>query len=312
MYRILALDGGGIRGLVSLEILKRIDVEVAGFVARADLIAGTSTGGIVALGLAAGKSLDDLINLYAGRGKEIFDDSWMDDLRDLGGVSGAQYDQRNLARILRAFFGDRQLKELGRRVLIPAFDLDNEHPAPAKRCWGPKFFHNFPGSDSDGDESVVSVALRTSAAPTFFPSHEGYIDGGVVANNPSLAAVAQTQDARNRGPRPALDDIHLLSIGTGLNLSFIRGAELDWGYAQWAKPLVSLLFDASMGIADYQCRQLLKDNYRRIAPVFPPDVNIKLDGVSRIPELRSFGRHAALADARSGDDVVAWLRRVGW
>lgn len=312
MYRILSFDGGGIRGLVTLAILKRLEAQVPGLIQNADLLAGTSTGGIIALGLAAGKSVDELIALYQDRGKEIFDDSWWDDIRDIGGVTGADYDQRKLAKILQHVFGDIRLQDLRKQVLIPTFDLDNEAKDPAKRTWHPKFFHNFPGEDSDGAESVVDVALHTSAAPTYFPSHDGFIDGGVVANNPSLAAVAQTQDARNTAPAPKLKDIHLLSLGTGTNLSFIKGRELDWGLAQWAKPLVNLLLDASMGIADFQCRQLLKGTYQRIAPVFPPDINIKLDEWQRARELVEFGNAAALADSWTGKDVVSWLKRTGW
>ena len=93
MYRILTFDGGGIRGLVTLALLKRIEAQVPTLIHNADLIAGTSTGGIIVLGLAAGKSVDDLISLNRDMGCEIFDDSWFDDLRDMGGIAGAEYDQ---------------------------------------------------------------------------------------------------------------------------------------------------------------------------------------------------------------------------
>lgn len=312
MYRILSFDGGGIRGLVTLAILKRLETQVPNLIKGADLLAGTSTGGIIALGLAAGKSVDELLALYRDKGKDIFDDSWFDDIRDLGGLAGADYDQKNLAKILNGIFQDMQLKDLGKRVLIPSFNLDDGDPDAARRTWGPKFFHNFPGEDSDGDESVVEVALDTSAAPTYFPTHGTFIDGGVVANNPSLAAVAQTQDSRNTDPTPPLGDIFLLSLGTGTNLSYVKGKNLDWGLAQWAKPLVSLLMDASMGIADYQCRYLLKANYRRIAPVFPHDTNIKLDEWKRAQDLIDFGSATALTDSGSGGDVVQWLKAAGW
>lgn len=312
MYRILTFDGGGIRGLVTLAILKRLEGQVPTLIQNADLLAGTSTGGIIALGLAAGKTVDEMTSFYRDHGKEIFDDSWWDDIRDLGGMTGADYDQVNLGKILTRIFQDTRLKDLRKRVLVPAFDLDNEATDPAKRTWNPKFFHNFPGDDSDGEELLAEVALRTSAAPTYFPSHDGFIDGGVVANNPSMAALAQTQDKRNTGPAPRLDEIHLLSLGTGTNLSFIKGRTLDWGLAQWAKPLVNLLLDASTGVADFQCRHILKDTYQRIAPVFPSDTNIKLDEWQRSQELIEFGNGAALADSWSGADVVAWLRQVGW
>jgi patatin-like phospholipase/acyl hydrolase len=312
VYRIITFDGGGIRGLVTLAILKRLEAQIPSLIRDADLLAGTSTGGIIALGLAAGKSVDEMLVLYRDRGKEIFDDSWFDDIRDLGGIAGADYDQKNLEKILKVIFKKTRLKDLKKRVVIPTFDIDNEAKDETKRTWNPKFFHNFPGKDSDGDELVVDVALNTSAAPTYFPSHDGFIDGGVVANNPSMAAVAQTLDTRNTGSAPKLADIHVLSLGTGTNLSYIKGRELDWGLAQWAKPLVSLLMDASMGIADFQCRQILKNTYQRIAPVFPHTTNIKLDEWKRSQELIDFGNAAALKDSWTGADAVAWLKKVGW
>jgi len=312
MYRILSFDGGGIRGLVTLAILKRLEAQIPNLIQGADMIAGTSTGGIIALGLAAGKSVDEMIALYRDNGKKIFDDSWWDDIRDVGGLSGADYDQKNLGKLLKGIFQDMQLKDLSKRVLIPSFNLDDGNKDETKRTWNPKFFHNFPGADSDGDESVVDVALNTSAAPTYFPAHGTFIDGGVVANNPSLAAVAQTQDSRNDDSAPRLGDIFLLSIGTGTNLSYVKGKNLDWGQAQWAKPLVSLLLDASMGVADFQCRHILKDTYRRIAPVFPPDTNIQLDDWKRAQDLIAFGNETPLVDSGSGSDVVQWLEQAGW
>lgn len=312
MYRILSFDGGGIRGLVTLALLKRILKRFPKLIDNTDVIAGTSTGGIIALGLAAGKSVDELIALYQKRGGEIFDDSWFDNIRDIGGIAGAEYDQKNLKMILKDIFGDMRLDDLKKRVLIPTFDLDNESSDKDRRTWSPKFFHNFPGKDSDGAERIVEVALSTSAAPTFFPTHDGHIDGGVVANNPSLAAVAQTQDLRNDAVAPLLAEIHLLSIGTGTNLSYIEGKELDWGYAQWAKPLINLLMDASMGIADFQCRQILRDNYRRIAPTFPDKQNIKMDEWQKAGELLQFGKSAPLVDSWTGSDVFKWLECKGW
>ena len=116
MYRIITFDGGGIRGLVTLAILKRLEAQIPNLIHNTGLIAGTSTGGIIALGLAAGKSVDEMISLYRDRGKEIFDDSWFDDIRDLGGIAGADYDQKNLAKLLKRIFQDTRLKDLQKQI----------------------------------------------------------------------------------------------------------------------------------------------------------------------------------------------------
>ena len=288
--------------MLSLVILDRIEKEIPGYLDKADLLAGTSTGGIIALGIAHGVPLADIRALYEQKGRDIFDDSWLDNLKDLGNVAGAQYGNKTLTRELRRIFGETRLKDLSKRVLIPAFDLDNENPDASRRSWSPKFFHNFPGPDSDGDRLAYMVALYTSAAPTFFPAVDGYIDGGVFANNPSMAALAQTQDHRALQKPPRHDRIALLSIGTGTSLMRIEKKNLDWGQAQWIKPLLSIMMDGVMGVADYQCRQILGERYHRLAPVFPPDQVIGLDAVDRIPDLVKF------AEAVDISEAVKWLK----
>src|SRR4030043_1597481 len=184
-------------------------------------------------------------------------------------------------------FGKTTLGKLKKRVLITTFDLDNESKDSFKRTWKPKLFHNFPGPDTDGKELVYKVGLYTSAAPTYFPSVDGYIDGGVFATNPSMCALAQSQDSDFKDA-PPLRDVVLLSLGTGTSLIYIEGKELDWGYAQWAKQLVSLMLDGTSGIADSQGKQIMGDKYHRLAPVFPPNISIPMDAVDRIPYMVEF------------------------
>jgi patatin-like phospholipase/acyl hydrolase len=297
-YRILALDGGGIRGIVTLVLMQRLSEQIGSedWLESADLLAGTSTGGLIALGLARGIPLEELRQIYETEGGAIFDDSWLDDLRDLGKITGAEYSLKGLKRVLRRLFGSARLQHLRRRVLITSFDLDNQDPDPSRRTWKPKLFHNFPGPDSDGGRLAWKVGLATAAAPTYFPSCEGYVDGGVYANNPSMCALAQALDRRGRRPA-ALDDIVLLSLGTGVSLTYITGRSVDWGYAQWARPIVSLMLDGVSGIADFQCRQILGSRYHRLAPVFPPNETYALDEWERVPEMIDFAEHVDIRPA---------------
>ncbi len=225
-YKILSLDGGGLRGLITARMLQRLndDPDITGWLNKVDLVAGTSTGGILALGLAAGKSPQEICNLYKNKGPEIFDDSIWDDIRDLGKTVGAEYSNKALKKELRAIFGATTLAQLSKKVAIPTFDLDNEATDTSQRSWKPKIFHNFVGSDSDGASLASDVALYTSSAPTYFPSANGYIDGGVFANNPSLVAVAQAISQSNKpAERASIDDVALLSVGTGISLTYIKG-----------------------------------------------------------------------------------------
>jgi len=298
-YRIVALDGGGIRGILSSVLLQRLESRMPGVLEKVDLFAGTSTGGIIALGLAAGLKPEAFVTLYANHAAVVFDDSFLDDLRDFGRLIGAKYDLKNLGRILEGVFGKKRLKDLNARVVIPSFDLDNEGEKRRPRMWKPKFFHNFPGPDSDGEELVVDIALRTCAAPTFFPTYQGYIDGGVVANNPSMAALAQAVD-RQTG-RQELSGIRLLSLGTGLNPAYIKGDRRDWGLAQWARPLLALMLEGMMGVADYQCERLLGGRYFRLQPLLLEPIGI--DAVDKVSDLMRYASQVRLAKA------IRWLER---
>ncbi|HEU5013852.1 MAG TPA: patatin-like phospholipase family protein [Roseiflexaceae bacterium] len=303
-YRILSLDGGGIRGAFTARLLARLDGALPGFLQRFDLFAGTSTGGILALGLAAGLSPDELVDLYRDNGAAIFDDSWLDNLKDLGNVAGAQYSNTNLTRVLSDIFAKRNvvtLDDLPKRVLIPSFDLDDgqdpRRKADKPRTWKPKFFHNYPGADSDGAERIVDVAMRTSAAPTYFPSYGRFIDGGVVANNPSMAALAQALN--DKTGKQQVGDVCMLSLGTGTNPTFIAGDNHDWGVAQWARPIISLMMDGGMGVADYECAQILDSRYHRLSCIL--DEVIPLDCYQKVDILIKY------ADAVDISATVAWL-----
>lgn len=298
-YRILSLDGGGIRGLITATLLCRITEALPEFLDTVDLIAGTSTGGLIALGLAAGKSPRELQELYRQFGEQVFADTVFDDLKDLGSLVGARYSNHNLRRILRDQFGERVLGDLPKKVLISAFDLDNDpEEAWVMRTWKAKFFHNFPGSDSDARQAVVDVALYTSAAPVYFPMVHGFIDGGVVASNPSMCALAQALHPFTGGQ--TLEKVVLLSMGTGYNPHYIEVQEGDWGMAQWAPHIIELMLEGSSGLADYQCRQLLAERYWRVNPRLP--FAIPMDGVDKMPLMEEIAHYFDLAP------TLAWLR----
>ena len=303
-YRVLSLDGGGLRGLITARLLDRLNShpEIVGWIDSVDLYVGTSTGGILALGLATGISPNVICDLYKSKGKKIFDDSIWDNIRDLGKTVGADYSNKNLKTELKKIFGDKKLKDVGKKVAIPTFDLDNE-AAAGMRTWKPKIFHNFKGPDSDGEALVANVALYTSSAPTYFPSADGYIDGGVYANNPGIVAIAQAISKKNQpAERASLDEVVMLSLGTGVSLTYIKGQALDWGYAQWVKPLINVLMDGVAGISDYQAQQLLDDRYHRLQIVFDPSETIPLDAVDKLDRMDQIATNYQL------DRTIQWIK----
>src|SRR6185436_3897608 len=272
MHKIISFDGGGIRGVLTAAVLERLSAAHPSLIRNATLLAGTSTGGLIALGLANGMAPADLRRLYQDAGASIFDDSGR---ISLGGKLRSKYSNDNLAQTVSGVFGNLTLGDLAKEVLVPSFDLDANTDTPA-RGWKPKFFTNSAG-DVDRAELVADVALRTSAAPTIFPIYQGYIDGGVVANNPSVAALAQVMK-RSAG-QPVVDpttDVLLLSLGTGTSFRWIDSTDGEWGGASWIQDgrILDLMLEGVGDVADFQCRQILDDRYTRLAPVFPPDVTV--------------------------------------
>lgn len=300
--KIVSLDGGGIKGIMTARILERLEAQVPGWLAKVDLFAGTSTGGILALALASGMTPAQCVELYRDNGAAIFASRGVGDTLT-GGADEyfrSNYGQEGIRATLERVFGDRRLKELQRGVLIPAFDI---------RRWCPKFFDR----DHDGEVRVVDVALATSSAPTFFPSHgwaEGkdvtcYADGGLYANNPSDSAIAFA-----RAKRVPINSTSLLSFGTGMCAppmpkEMADGkTSLDWGYRQWIvhNPhyLLTALFDGSVSASHYRAKLQLDSRYHRVQPALAR--HVELDQVERIPDL------LADADRFDIDEAVAWIK----
>jgi len=309
-YRIISFDGGGVRGVYSAVLLSRICKEIPELISQTELFAGTSTGGIIALGLAAGMTANALVDLYSNNASKIFAESLAQDFREAREIElpilhvtllGPKYDNRALERILREQFNSTRLKDLPKRVLVPSFQLDNRSGDPSMRRWKAKFFHNFPGGDSDNEESVVDVAMRTAAPPIYFPTYDGYIDGGVVANDPSVAALVQALKFAS----VQTGDIRLFSLGSGTRPEYILGQELYWGAGRWAKYLLDIMIDGVMGVAEFQCRQLLGDKrYFRLSPPLPESVS--LDDSSKVDALIAWA--SGVQSGAQVEKAVTWLR----
>lgn len=322
-FRILALDGGGIRGIFSAKLLSRLEAAQPGSLANIDLFAGTSTGGLIALALANGRTPNEIIDRYVEDSSKVFAR-----LRFIPaglpiwflltfGLFLAKYANRNLEHFLIEEFGaDTKLGDLQKHVLITSFDLDygrgkgKNEARPGyhgNRTWKPKFFHNLPVGSSDAHESVVDVAMRTAAAPVYFPSYQGYIDGGVVANNPSFVALLQAIYASPE-PMPKLEDVALLSIGTGQQDQFIPGDHLDWGIAQWSRRLLEISLDSGPSMTDWQCRKMLGTRYHRLNPELGKHVPLDAVRVEDIGYLLNQAVRAKLVErVRSDVATEDWL-----
>lgn len=293
----MTFDGGGIRGALTAVLLNRLKERIPSLLEDVGLFAGTSTGSIIALGLAYGVPPAALENLYLQDGSTIFSHRHL-------GFCRPKYDAEGLKGALEHVFPpDLCLEALGSRVLVPAFRLNDEHTG----AWGPVFFNNFADSETRR-EKVLDVALASCAAPFYFPSHKGCIDGGVVAGNPSTVAIGEAIH-EERG-RQHLQALCLLSLGTGVNPQKIASDTSRWGILAWvfhhppAFPLLEILLDGVGEVDDYMSAQLLKERYFRLNPRLAEPVG--LDDAKKIPQLVEMGRREDLsATLRWLEDV--WL-----
>ena len=301
-WRVLSIDGGGVRGYYAALLIKRLSEARPGWLDSIDLIAGTSTGAIIALSLALEMTPADIAAIYAREADRIFTTSLVDKVLDAGGLIGPRYDVRRYAAILRQVFRDARFADLKRKIMVPAFDLSDDNPDLSRRRWKPRLLHNLSGPEAMPDLLVRRAALYSSAVPAVFATADGYIDGGAFAANPALCALTLSLD-RTALPDPApLDSIRLFSIGTGCSPLHIEGERLQWGLTQWARPLIGVMFDAGVEMVDYQCRQLLGGRYHRLNP-WLDGRGIGLDDVAALPILREAAGTVNL------DKTLAWLDR---
>jgi len=311
VFRILALDGGGVRGVFSAALLARLCAIHPQLLDEVDVICGTSTGGLIALLLGLGYTAEEVTCIYQYHLPTIFSTN---PARRYSPFCSS-YRKENLSKVIEIYCEDKCFRDLQRHLVITSFMVDssksspppqlNNHLDPAiEHAWGssdgswhPAVFSNIPQTVKgtrapDLDLPVLQAGLRTTAAPTLFPLHDGYTDGAVYANNPSLVGLAKI---KAHFPRIKSRDFRILSVGTG---RFPYRAEVpgdgnaDWGIRQWAPHLLDMLNDASSVNVDMNMRLILGQNYHRLDPRLP--WRISIDNLDAIEELVLLARQADL------------------
>ncbi|TQE98700.1 MAG: patatin [Spiribacter salinus] len=263
-FRILSIDGGGIKGILPATLLGELERRYLGnrsIGAHFDLIAGTSTGGIIALGLAHGMTAREIGALYLDKGDRIFpvDGPFSALLRKLRGLITTAYDREPLKAELTRIFGETQLGEAQNRLCIPAFEGTHGEPLIYKTPHHPDY-------RADQYETMRDVALATSAAPTYLRALEnnGYVlvDGGMVANNPIMVGLVDAL-ACNDIPRHGVE---IVSLGCGSSPFALSEQHHAGGQLQWRHALLAAM-DASSRSALGQAYLLVgKDRVLRIDP----------------------------------------------
>lgn len=251
---VLSIDGGGIRGIIPALVLAELERRTGRPTADLfGLIAGTSTGGILACALAKPDALtaDELVALYEQDGPKIFERSVWQSIHSLGGLADEKYDDDALEDALGRYLADARLAETVTDVLIPSYDTERRRP---------EFFKSTRArEDPSRDFELRAVARATSSAPTYFEPallrDRPLIDGGVFAVNPAMCALAEVLRYQSDA------EVVLVSLGTGqLTRPFPYDDVKDWGLVGWARPLIDVVFDGASDVVDYQLTQLLGDD----------------------------------------------------
>ncbi|MDO9058724.1 MAG: CBASS cGAMP-activated phospholipase [Bradyrhizobium sp.] len=295
MFRILSLDGGGIKGAFTASVLTAIEKEIGQPVGDYfDLIAGTSTGGILALGLGFRIPAETIRDFYRDMGPDIFPATGRLGIAGfLRQLFGPKHSHAKLRAGLENVLGNRKFGAAKNRMVIPTYDAIGGRIFILKTAHHARF-------KFDIDALAVDVALATSAAPTYFeaapfPVHVGssFVDGGVWANNPMLVAIIEATCFLG----VPLHEIDLLSIGT-TSAPFNIANNRDAGILKWNVGMINLMFEAQAETALKQAKLLLNDRVVRIDVMTKPG-EFSLDDASpdKIDRLMSLGRGEAVKKA---------------
>jgi patatin-like phospholipase/acyl hydrolase len=246
--RILALDGGGLKGLFTAKLLADLESHLGVRIAEHfDLITGTSTGAIIALGLGLRVPTQDILRFYREKGPLIFDAPGY-------GLLKAKYSAEPLQKALTEVFGERTLGESQTALVVPAFNIQRREVKLFKTRHSSRLI-------KDHKMRAVDVAMASAAAPTYLPSfvddsHIEYVDGGIWANNPALVGVIEAMSVLGYDKR----DISVLSIGTTKEVFRMDSVKRDGGKFDWASKVSDIFIGADSSATDAMVEHLLRDD----------------------------------------------------
>jgi len=322
--RILSIDGGGIRGIIPAVILAYIEEELqrktkndaARLADYFDMIAGTSTGGILTTlylmpddKQRSKYQAKEAIELYKKHGKDIFDKNRT--------LTGAKYSEKGLERILKEKFGNFRLSETRKHCVITAYDITNRDAV---------FFTTPEAKNSkDRDYYMRDVARATSAAPTYFTPTKitplsgnpelCLVDGGMFANDPSLSAIVEARktDFPSQS-KPNFENLYVVSVGTGkVEKPYEYDKARKWGLLLWIKPVIDILMSSSAEVTGYQVQKIFEaigcaKNYERIEPALG-EASTDMDNASNnnIANLEKAGKDYVEQNKKQLDTIVDML-----
>ena len=278
-FHILALDGGGVRGIYPAHILARLEETTGMRIADCfDLIAGTSTGAIVAGAAAIGMALDEVVELFEIEAGRIFQKGRLFNF----GLWNSKYSREPLARVVRSVAQTQRMGEIATPLLITSSDVSTGGVHVFKSGYLRQLGWPY---TRDGDVLLSDAILASCAAPSYFNPHAvgSYLlaDGGLWANNPSIIALVEAVSKFNR----SVDQVQILSIGTGHSKTFYTRKQ-RWGLLTgWGRQkLVSYVFSVQSQASTNMTKLLLNERYLRL----DPEIEMwELDDVGSMETLRA-------------------------
>lgn len=301
---VLSIDGGGMKGIISAKVLVELENLIQQYSQNSnarigdyfDLIAGTSTGSILtALYLTPENghpkySAKQILDFYLTLGPSIFQK------QSLYPLFGSKYMSRDFEKTLTDIIGTIRISDLLKPCLIASYDTT------ARKAI---FFNTETGRKDASRNYLVADAVRAScAAPTYYPPvcltnppvcPSCYVDGGVVANNPSLCALIEALKL----PRcTSIHDIYLMSVGNIKNdTSYFYREVKKWGLIEWAAPLFSILLNSNEQTVDYQLNSLFQEENNHY-------LRLQVNSLEKTPDMDDYSKETIEFLLTSGDELI--------
>jgi patatin-like phospholipase/acyl hydrolase len=278
-FKILSIDGGGLRGIVPLLILKEIEKRTGKRIHELfDMMVGTSTGGLIAACLTLRKegsseplyTIDELSKMYTEYGSTIFpiEGSIGKFFKKANNLINPQFSDKGIDQVLKKFISEQRIKDAIRPIIVSTYDLNSNQAV---------FFKTSEAAENNMvNARIYDICRATSAAPTYLPAYSfNYkgqmltgIDGGTFINNPTMAAIAEISKygqagfyKKADGSKVAFEDIAILSLGTGTYTGSISQRQaVSWGQLQWITCITDIMMRGVNQTTDYEAKEMLSNN----------------------------------------------------
>jgi len=294
---IISLDGGGNRGIINAIILERIQQVFPDIFDRVGLYIGTSNGGMNAMALAFGHTPSTIRAIMELTSRNIFQ------RKSRFSLQQACYSNKYLNMVCTEVWKDKTIADSPKKVIIPTLLLDDH--SDQDRSMKLVIAHNLTEDEETSNMLAKDIIMKTTAAPTYFPSYQECIDGGVYAHEPSSLAITLAISKLDYDVK----DIVMLSLGTGKVPHYFKddtssycGHTHDWGYQQWLPNMSTVVWDTMVDKSLFISSSLLGKRFHRVNPVLPKD--LALDDPNHLPDI------SQIAEQHDLFDTFKWIQQM--